>query len=171
MAERARGVGRSLASRFWEKVDVHGPIPTACPEHGPCWIWLAGVDSSGYGQIDCGDGRLVKAARASLMLQGEQFAAGECALHHCDVRRCCNPGHLYKGTKLDNGRDKARRGRARSIPQYGESNPMAVLTEENVLEVRVRYALGETLRAVAVTFGVSESLVSMICSRKLWRHV
>lgn len=173
MAERARGVRRPLADRLWEKVDLDGPIPEACPERGPCWLWLGGTDTSGYGQIARGDGtgRLIKVSRAVLILRGEVFAPGECALHHCDVRRCCKFGHLYKGTKLDNGRDKVLRGRCVSTPRPGAANPMAVLTEDNVREMRARRERGEKLRPLAESFRVSEALVSMVCARKLWRHV
>lgn len=35
--------------------------------------------------------------------------------HHCDVRDCVNPAHLYIGTAVDNARDKRERGRAVNI--------------------------------------------------------
>jgi hypothetical protein len=45
---------RSLADRFWEKVQKLGP--------DDCWPWLAGKNGKGYGSIRRGGGRL-RAAR------------------------------------------------------------------------------------------------------------
>jgi hypothetical protein len=41
-----------------------------------------------------------------------------CVLHHCDVRACINPMHLFVGTKGDNARDMFAkdRGRPRGWP-------------------------------------------------------
>lgn len=40
----------TLAERFWVKVDKKGPVPTARPDLGPCWVWTAShVD--GYGRF------------------------------------------------------------------------------------------------------------------------
>lgn len=35
-------------------------------------------------------------------------------LHHCDVRNCYEPMHLFLGTNTDNMRDAARKGRCRN---------------------------------------------------------
>lgn len=36
---------------------------------------------------------------------------GPFVLHTCDNPPCCNPAHLYRGTALDNARDRDTRGR------------------------------------------------------------
>jgi hypothetical protein len=42
----------TLAERFWAKVRKDGPVLK--PELGPCWIWVGGHASSGYGVIGLG---------------------------------------------------------------------------------------------------------------------
>lgn len=82
-------------------------------------------------------------------------------LHHCDVRCCTNPEHLYVGTHQQNMDDKARRGRVKLV--YGVDNPSHKLTDEQVEKVKEVYATGLYLQAdVAALFGCSQQLVSRI---------
>lgn len=82
-------------------------------EPDECWPWTASVDHKGYGQINDGEGRTRKAHQIVLEIAlGRPLVAGELALHHCDNPPCCNPGHLYAGTHLDNAHDMISRGRA-----------------------------------------------------------
>jgi len=53
----------------------------------------------------------------------------------------------------------------------GETHGHAKLTTENVRSIRARYALGETQRAVAVSFGISSTHVRRIVRRANWKHV
>jgi hypothetical protein len=45
---------------------------------------------------------------AAFLFVGE-FAPGQHALHHCDIRMCCNPAHIYIGTEKDNRNDYRNR--------------------------------------------------------------
>jgi hypothetical protein len=96
---RQRG---TLAERFWAKVDQRGP--------DECWPWLASTNQQGYGQINI-DGRPHLSSRVALELTQGPLAPGLSACHHCDNPPCCNPAHLYAGTKADNMNDYLERGR------------------------------------------------------------
>ncbi len=54
----------------------------------------------------------------------------------------------------------------------GEAVPMARLTEEEVLEIRRRYAAGEgSLSVLAQCYGVTKQNIASIVKRKTWNHV
>lgn len=81
------------AQRFWAKVD-----PT-----GPCWLWTAGVDGTGYGQLKVGK-RTLKAHRFAYELLVGPVPDGLELDHLCRVRHCVNPGHLEPVTHAENCR-------------------------------------------------------------------
>lgn len=98
---------RSLAARFWPKVDRSG---------GPdaCWPWMAGTSqktSARYGVIR-GSHRqgfkVLLAHRVALALaSGGRMPKAKDACHRCDNPICCNPSHLFWGSHRDNMRDYA----------------------------------------------------------------
>ena len=94
-----------LAERFARYVGEPG-------ENG-CILWTGSVNKRGYGQIQLAGrgGRPVLAHRLSWELANGPMASGMCVLHRCDVPGCVNPAHLFLGTRADNQRDMAIKGR------------------------------------------------------------
>lgn len=97
--------------------------------------------------------------------------------HKCDNRRCINVEHLFVGTRLDNMRDAASKGRisrgdkhSASVPK-GEANHMAKLTKEAVEEIRSAKWPRGARRQLAEKFGVHESLIGLVIRNKIWRHI
>lgn len=183
------------ALRFWSKV-------AKTDNQEDCWLWTASCDSYGYGHIKfkCTDDRLrlFISSRVAYSLTYGEIPAGQCVLHKCDTPLCCNPSHLFLGTKNDNNQDKARKGRAvsgdvhwtRTTPgklatgtrngKYtkpesrprGEQNGYSKLTAAQVVEIRERFKTGEySFASLGREYGVDHSAISAIVREQTWRHL
>lgn len=75
--------------------------------------------------------------------------------------------NLAWGTSSENELDKRRHG----TMQRGERNGSVKLTESQVLEIVRRHANGESQRALAVAFEVSQPQVFRIVSGQRWSHL
>jgi hypothetical protein len=84
--------------------------------------------------------------------------------HHCDVRSCVNPTHLFLGTIAANMADKTAKGRQ----ARGEGHGQAKLTDGQILEIR---AAEGPQRAISARYGVSQPLIGKIQRRELWKHL
>lgn len=154
----------TLEERFWAKVDRGS--------RDECWEWLGGDDGSGYGVINVSGNEADRAHRVSWKLHRASIPAGMCVLHHCDNRRCVNPAHLFIGTRADNIHDMNRKGRARHPSNPGESNPAAKLTQEDVREIRTRYAAGGIFQhELASDYNVHPHYISRIVRRERWAYL
>lgn len=109
----------------------------------------------------------MEAHRAVWLLTKGPIPDGLSVLHDCpegDNLLCCNPRHLWVGTQAQNMADMARKGRA----QRGERHAHAKLTASLVVSIRKDHRLH---REIAADLGVSTSLISMVKSGDIWRHV
>ena len=148
-----------IEARFWSKVEVLGP--------DECWLWKASVSRNGYGQFGIGYKKVLPHRLAYELAHGE-IPDGKCVCHRCDVRRCCNPAHLFLGTKAENTADMVKKGRH----AYGERNGTSKLTDEQVRNIRSLYASGEFTQAeLASRFSVHNVLISSIVRGERWKHV
>lgn len=140
-----RGVAFKVTD-FWTKVDQ-----SAGPDG--CWPWM-GYQEHGYGRFHWG-GRMVGAHELALT-----FATGEPrhpdldTCHACGVPICCNPQHLRFDTRASNVADMLRHGT--HVPGRKK------LSDEQVVAIRQRAALGARGVDLAADFGVSPSLINEI---------
>ena len=144
------------AKDFWLKV--------AGPNADGCWLWTADKYSTGYGRFFRRG-----AHRVAWEVTNGPIPNGMFVCHHCDVRACVNPAHLFLGNHGDNMRDKAAKGRCNT--PTGDRNGSSKLSADHVRAIRSERAKGITGRLVALKYGVSEALVSYIVRRKLWVHL
>ena len=68
------------------------------------------------------------------------------------------------GTPSENERDKFRHGKK----ALGSRAPQSKLTEDQVRDIRLRFAAGEPRQNLAREFHVSDTLISLIVKRKTW---
>lgn len=167
---------RSIASRFWRKVDKNGPVPSHAIALGPCWLWTGGKDPKGYGQLRANGkrGRLLKAHRVSWSMHNGRLTDWMLVLHRCDNPSCVRPDHLFVGSQRDNVQDAARKGRLvfQAHPEKvrrGEQASAAKLTRAQVDEVHELSFEGATQVALARRFGVSQAAISALLLGKTYR--
>lgn len=82
------------------KVDANG-----------CWIWTGFIHAKGYGGTSYRN-KGEKVHRAMYQAYySVKLSPGQFVCHTCDVRACCNPGHLWLGDASSNNTDASRKGR------------------------------------------------------------
>ena len=82
-----------------------------------CWEWQ-GATASGYGRVKVWR-KVVSAHRLAFQLANPDVdVKGFDVCHKCDNRRCCNPEHLFKGTRSENMQDCKRKGRLNTARKY-----------------------------------------------------
>ena len=134
-----------------------------------CWEWLGSKRDFGYGRMSYKDHvhsthRL--AAHEWLGMDLHDSSIKVC--HKCDNPPCFNPEHLYLGDQKTNMSDCTEKGR---FP-IGESNGYAKMTVELVKKMREMHATGKySTSDLAPVFGISQTSVSRIVSRRGWKHV
>lgn len=162
--------GRPLAERFWEKV-------TKSDDLNGCWLWTGYRNRTGYGTIGPGGQHRsdVLATNVSWELHNGPIPDGLNVLHNCpggDNPACVNPAHLWLGTHADNMADMVAKGRASHVVRVrGSSHPRALLTEEQVREIRRRYKghNNPPQRVLAAEFGVDQTTISSVLHGR-WKH-
>lgn len=145
----------------------------ADPETG-CWIWSGYFTPKGYGNFFLRrSGRWVRlfAHRASYEYHVGPIPTDLCVLHRCDNPPCVNPSHLFLGTRGDNNRDRASKGRTRPPDMSGEKNGRARLTEGDVVTICLAYRDGESPRSLSDRYGVHINHIRGIIKGKFWRHL
>lgn len=136
-----------------------------------CWEWQGVRSPDGYGRYYPAMGIKLQAHRHAYALVHGPIPNDLCVLHRCDNPACCNPAHLFLGTRTDNAADRQAKGRTRTGTLRGVDNPGAKFTADDVRSIRARVASGETRTALAREYGVSLTAISLITRRKHYREV
>ena len=145
---------KSEAGRFWsqmEKLD------------NSCWNWTgmkytpAGKIVRGYFHIHGADWAV---HRIAWILAHGPIKRNLCVLHHCDNPICCNPDHLFLGTRADNARDMFAKGRQAKK-----------LSDDEVREIRKLASKGISRKEIATKFNIGIGYVGGVINRKYRRYV
>lgn len=150
------GKGHSTVDRFWARVQK---------SDDGCWRFAGAVcNRAGHIHICREDGSRAFAHRLSYELHHGPIPAGQVVRHRCDVPACVNPAHLLVGSQGDNIQDAIDRDRRNA---WGIQR----LTCADVLDIRARFALGESQKSLAAFYRVSKGCIHSVVHRLTWRRV
>lgn len=175
---------KSPADRFWSK------FTKGTSEE--CWNWTGAKHGAGYGLLVVGsrcDGTrgYILSHRLSWSIHNGMIPEGKFICHHCDNRLCVNPKHLYLGDAHTNNLDTYRRKRrlpptvqhpdcvatgdhngARKHRERicrGEDHPFSKLSDDDVENIRLKYASGMYQKDLAKEYSVAQTTISKIIRR------
>lgn len=122
--------------------------------------------------------------RVSWEIHNGPIPDGLMVCHHCDVRHCVRPDHLFIGTQRDNIADMIAKGRKAHV--VGGALPHAKLTAIMVVEARQWYSErgvyrgaekrqgsgdNRLIETLAAKYGVERKTLSDAIHGKTWAHL
>lgn len=135
------------AHLFWKKVKRGA--------ESECWPWVGYKLKSGHGLTSHMSLPTLTSRKAWLLTHG-QIENGLCVLHRCDNADCCNPAHLYLGTRADNMFDHF--GKTPAAERAPRGRPFMLRPDQLEELYRMRRD-GKKLKDCAAHFGVHVATV------------
>jgi hypothetical protein len=132
-----------------------------------CRLWEHDVTPAGYGRLRINGTSEVRLSTITCAAWHGPRPTGMMALHSCRNRNCWAGEHLRWGTAQENQDDRIKDGTTLS----GNKHPSARLTSDQVLDIRLRYAKGVSMYALAKEFGCTLPNISNIVHRRTWKHI
>lgn len=151
---------KSLLEKFWSKIDIAGV--------DDCWLWkgtrfhFGKVPNSGGGQMMY-IGVLYTACRLAYETEHKiKLDPSQLVMHHCIGNpHCCNPKHLFLGTRKDIG--KIRVEHNRSNPVIGVNNVQSTLNELQIKAIKILHLSKEfKQKEIAIMFDTDQAKISRI---------
>lgn len=122
---------------------------TICQLTG-CWIWNGNPRENGYCRTTF-ENKSWYIHRLSYLAFVGEIPKNMDVCHSCDNRSCCNPLHLFAGTRKENMEDCLKKGRQAKGPKL----PQCKLSDEQKKEIIQRALDGEFYKKIAKDFGIT----------------
>lgn len=133
---------------------------TTITESG-CMEYTGCVQSNGYARATV-NRKAAGAHRHVYELMHGPIPKGIDICHKCDNRKCINPEHLFAGSRLDNMKDAAVKGRTAS----GFRLPHTVLKESDFPKIVEMAKAGMKYADIGKRFGICRQRASVIARTK-----
>ena len=128
------------------------------------------TSGDGYARFTlCKDGKTKKYFGHRLMMLAYGVEQTAPVINHKDGNKLNNRLDNLEWCTISYNNSHAYKNGLRS--QNGELNHRHKLKESDIIEIRRRKAIGETCISIAKDYGVRDSAISRICTRKRWAHV
>lgn len=136
------------------------------PMKDGCIQWPFFVQGNGYGTFTIGRKTFAAHRWICQAVHGAPPTKAHQAAHSCGNRWCVSPKHLRWATPSENAADKLLHG----TDGRGEKNHVAKLTANDVRDIRVRLAAGQTQVSIAALYNVTQANISAIKRGVNWSH-
>lgn len=133
-------------------------------ETDDCIIWPFSLDAKGYAQASEARVQYKPHRRVCEWAHGAAPTPKHHAAHLCGNRPCINKRHLVWATATENEQHKLMHGSIRRSAQR-------TLTDDQVRDIRRRYAGGEQMIVLAAEYGISNVAISKIVKWRSYRDV
>jgi len=138
--------------RYRSRIDVRGPEE--------CWPWLAGTNENGYGSLRFA-GKSELSHRVAFFIEHGRWPE-PCGLHSCDNPPCCNPKHLWEGSRTENAADRASKGR-------NGLRAKKLHPGEAAQARKLRKVYGFTIQSIADAYGLDYAAMWKLLNNKTYR--
>lgn len=162
----------TLSGTIWEH------LRAKINKSSECWIWTGAIEKTGYGKISL-SGTSILAHRLSYLLTHGSIPDNRMVCHHCDVRACVNPNHLFLGSSAENAQDrkvknqrieKERSPHKSRILRLIPPTTHRTLSVDQVRHIRNAYLTSSiTQTELAEYYKISQSTISKILAGTLYR--
>lgn len=115
-----------------------------------CWEWIGNPRENGYCRSTFKRKNWYVHRMSYTAFVGD-IPPGLDVCHKCDNRRCCNPSHLFVGSRKENMEDAVKKGRQ----AIGFDLPQTKLSESDVETIVNRAKAGEPYKNIALSYGVT----------------
>lgn len=147
---------------FWSNVDVTSDVSS-------CWEWKSKKGTNDYAETRHNGISVMSHRMAYELFYKIKIPDGLFACHKCDNPPCCNPRHIFLGTRQDNTDDRELKGRNKIPRLCGESHGQHKLLETDIVEIRSLYKTGAYSYALlSKIYKVSFGQIRNIVKRKQW---
>lgn len=147
----------------WQKFDQDYIRDRVAVNANGCWVWVHATDSNGYGSVTRNSGEVSSHRLSWKVFRGEVPFLDE-VLHSCDNPPCCNPDHLFLGSKSDNTQDALKKGRMKCDPTKAAITKTIPQTIAD--DILRRVAAGENKKIIAAEYKIHVTSVYNIVNGK-----